>query len=334
VASDIARAVLLATIPLAALFGVLTITQLVIVSLLSGVARVFFDVGYQSYIPSVLGRNRVLAGNSSLEMVRASGQVVGPGIGGALVALLGAASVILVQSLTFAVSAVALLAIRSNEAVVPRPELRPRLWPQIREGLSFVARTRMLRATALASATGNFSFAVASAVNMIFLARSLSLSPAIIGMVIAVGSVTAMLGAALTPMLSRRVGSARIIWLSLVVTGPLALSVPFAQPGWLVLLVVVGMAAGEFGQIVYAITNVSLRQRFCPERMLGRVTATMRFLIMGLFPLGALTGGVLGELVGPRATLFVAGALVIVSPIPLWFALRGTRDVDELSAWT
>ncbi|GHD49188.1 MFS transporter [Mycetocola manganoxydans] len=334
VASDIARAVLLATIPLTALLGILTITQLVIVSLLSGVARVFFDVGYQSYIPSVLGRNRVLAGNSSLEMVRASGQVVGPGIGGALVAALGAASVILVQSVTFAVSAIALLAIRSTEAVVPRPEVRPRLWPQIREGLGFVARTRVLRATALASATGNFSFAMASAVNMIFLARTLGLSPVVIGMVIAVGSVTAMAGAALTPTLSRRVGSARIIWLSLALTGPLALAVPFAQPGWLVLLVVVGMAAGEFGQIVYAITNVSLRQRFCPERMLGRVTATMRFLIMGLFPLGALTGGILGELIGPRATLVVAGTLVIISPIPVWLTLRGSRDVDALPAWT
>jgi predicted MFS family arabinose efflux permease len=78
---------------------------------------------------------------------------------------------------------------------------------------------------------------------------------------------------------------------------------------------------------------VSLRQRLCPDRMLGRVTATMRFLIMGLFPLGALLGGVLGEVIGARATLWVAGAIIVLSPVPLFLALRHTRDVDELADW-
>jgi MFS family permease len=95
ISSDLARMVLLATIPIAALFGVLSIAQLVVVSLLAGFARVFFDVAYQSYVPSVIGKDRVLAGNSAMEMIRASGQVVGPGLGGVLVTLVGAASVVL-----------------------------------------------------------------------------------------------------------------------------------------------------------------------------------------------------------------------------------------------
>jgi MFS family permease len=336
---------LLATIPLAALFGVLSVAQLVVVSMLTGFARVFFDVAYQSYVPSVIGRDRVLAGNSAMETIRASGQVVGPGLGGLLVTLLGAASVVLIQAVTFLVSALSLLGIRrperhpehhpSHDPGSPRgaPGARPRLRTQIREGLAFVARNRILRATAITSAAGNFSFAVASAVTFIFMARTLHLSPAVIGIIVAAGSVTVMLGAALTPRLSRRFGSARIIWLSLAVTGPVTLLSPLAQPGWTVLLIVVGMAAGEFGQIVYAITNVSLRQRLCPDRMLGRVTATMRFLIMGLFPLGALLGGVLGELIGARATLWVAGAVIVLSPLPLYLALRHTRDVEELADW-
>jgi MFS family permease len=142
-----------------------------------------------------------------------------------------------------------------------------------------------------------------------------------------------VLGAALTPKLSTRVGSARIIWLSLAVTGPIALLGPLAQPGWLVVLIVVSIAAGEFGQIIYAITNVSLRQRLCPDRMLGRVNATMRFLIMALFPLGALLGGILGELIGLRGTLWVAGGIIVLAPLPLVMALRGTRDVDDLRPW-
>jgi predicted MFS family arabinose efflux permease len=93
------------------------------------------------------------------------------------------------------------------------------------------------------------------------------------------------------------------------------------------------MAAGELGQIVYAITNVSLRQRLTPDRMLGRVNATMQFLIMGLFPLGALLGGVLGELVGLRATLWISGGVAVLGVIPLWFALRGYRTVEDVPSW-
>jgi MFS family permease len=333
VASDLARAVLLATIPIAALLGVLTIAQLVVVSLLVGFARVFFDVGYQSYIPSVIGRDRVLAGNSSMETMRASGQVVGPGIGGALVALIGAANVLVVQAVTFAVSAISLLAIRTKEPRIAVHESRPHFWRQIVEGLSFVARNRILRATAIVSAASNFSFAVASAVTFIFMTRDLELSPVAIGVLIAAGSLTVVVGAALTPKLSKLVGSARIIWLSLAISSPLALLVALAQPGWGLVLLVVGLAAGEFGQIVYAITNVSLRQRLTPDRMLGRVTATMGFLIMGSFPLGAIVGGVLGTAIGLRETLWISGGIIVLAPLPLYLALRHIRDVDQIEPW-
>jgi MFS family permease len=333
VASDLARAALLATIPIAALLGVLTIAQLVVVSLLVGFARVFFDVGYQSYIPSVIGRDRVLAGNSSMETIRASGQVVGPGIGGALVALIGAANVLLVQALTFAVSAVSLIAIRTKEPRIAVHEAPPRLWRQIVEGLRFVARNRILRATAIVSAASNFSFAIASAVTFIFMTRTLELSPVAIGALIAAGSLTVVVGAATTPRLSKLIGSARIIWLSLAVTSPLALLVALAQPGWGLVVLVVGLAAGEFGQIVYSITNVSLRQRLTPDRMLGRVSATMRFLIMGSFPLGALLGGVLGTAIGLRETLWISGGIIVLAPLPLYLALRNIRDVDQIEPW-
>jgi hypothetical protein len=106
------------------------------------------------------------------------------------------------------------------------------------------------------------------------------------------------------------------------VTGPLAFLVVLATPGWGLAFAVVGMAAGELGQIVYAITSVSLRQRICPDRILSRVNATMRVAIMALFPLGALRGGVLGEAIGARWTLLVAGAVVLVAPVVLGVGLR------------
>jgi len=135
--------------------------------------------------------------------------------------------------------------------------------------------------------------------------------------VLAVGSLAAMLGAALTPRLGRRFGSDRIIWLSLAVTGPLGLLGPLAQPGWLVTLIVAGGAIGEFGQIVYAISNVTLRQRVVPTHLLGRVNATMRFLLMALFPVGALLGGALGTLLGPRLTVTLSCLLIAVSWLPV-----------------
>lgn len=333
IVSDLARAALLATIPVAAWLGILTMAQLLAVSLAVGFARVFFDVGYQSYLPSVAGKQSLLGANSSMEFVRASGQIAGPGLGGLLVGLTGAANVILVQAGTFAASALSLIAIRAREEV---PAVQPHegsLRGRIAQGLRFVAGNRILRASALASAAVNLSFAIASAVTIIFLARDLGLPPLGIGLVIAVGSVTVMIGAAVTPRLSSRIGSARLIWVSLAVTTPVSLIGALAQPGWGVALMVVGIAAGELGQIVYAITNVSVRQRLCPDRMLGRVNATMRFAIMGLFPLGAVIGGVLGELLGARWTIAIAGAVSFVAPVLLYRALRGARDVEELPAW-
>jgi MFS family permease len=334
VASDLARAGLLVSIPVAAAFGVLTLTQLIVVSLLAGFARVFFDVAYQSYLPAVIGKDRLLAGNAALETIRASGQVAGPGAGGWLVSAVGAANVVVVQAISFVVSAVSLMAIRAVEDVVRR---EPRgLWSEIREGLGYVARNRVLRAIAATSAMNNFAFAIASAVNLVFLVRTLRLSPTWVGIVLAAGSASAMVGAAMTPRLARRFGSERIIWLSLVFAGALSFLVPLGRPGGLTVLVVIGLAAGEFGQIVYAISSVTLRQRIVPPELLGRVGATMRFVLMGLFPLGALLGGALGTISGPRWTLLVSGGLIAVSWLPVYCATSRPRRVfrrhaDQLS---
>lgn len=331
VASDVVRAVLLLSIPLAALVDRLTVAQLVVVSFLGGLARVFFDIGYRTYLPTVVGKDHVLAGNSALELIRASGQVVGPGVGGLLITLIGAANVLLVQVATFVVSALTLVAIRAPEAAAPAVAERPPLRGQIREGLEYVWHDRFLRATGVASATSNVVFAMASAVMFIFMSRTLGLSPTAIGVVLAVGAGAVVLGAAVTTASSRVLGSVRVVWVSLAACMPLTLLAPLAQPGWggLVLLVV-GTAAGELGQIVYAISNVSVRQRICPDRILGRVNATMTVVVMGLFPAGALIGGVLGNAIGARATLLVAAGLSCLAPVVLFTALRHTRTVEDL----
>ncbi len=330
IASDIARALFLASIPVAAWLGWLTMAQLLIVAFLVGFARVFFDVGYRSYIPTVVGRDNVLAGNSAMEFLRAGGQVAGPGLGGILVSLIGAANVVAAQAVTFAVSALTLAGIRVREEPRDPSADSGTLWSRVAEGLRFVIHHRVLRATAIASATSNFSFAISSAVTIVFLSRDLGQPAWVVGLVLAAASVTVMLGAATTPRAARAVGSARIVWVSLAVTSPFTLMVAFATPGLGLAIAVVGMAAGEIGQIVYSISNVSLRQRVAPDAILARVNATMQFAIMALFPLGALVGGILGELMGTRLTLLVAGAVGLIAPVVLYLAIRGYRDVDDL----
>jgi MFS family permease len=332
VCSDLARAVLLGTIPAAAALGVLSMSQLILVALLVGAARVFFDIGYQSYLPSLLGSEQVLSGNSAMETIRAGGQVVGPGIGGWLVTVVGAADVISVQAATFTVSALTLLGIRAGEAPRRRRADRPRLRSEVADGLRFVASVPVLRAIAVTSAAGNLAFAIGSAVSVIFLTRTVQLSAAGIGLVMATGALAALLGAATTPRLARRLGSARVIWLPLAVTGPITVLGALARPGWSVALVFVGTIAGELGQIVYAISNVSLRQRLCPPELLGRVNATMRVAIMGLFPLGALLGGAFGDAFGTRPTLLLSFTLLALSPWPVYRVLRAARHVDDIPA--
>jgi MFS family permease len=164
-------------------------------------------------------------------------------------------------------------------------------------------------------------------VTVVFLVRDLHQPAWVVGLVVAAGALATMAGAALTPWAGRTLGPVRVIWVSLAVTGPLGLLVVLATPGWGLAFAVAGMAAAELGQIVSAITSVSLRQRICPDRILSRVNATMRVAIMGLFPLGALLGGVLGAAIGARWTLLVAGLVVLVAPVVLAVGLRRTRVV-------
>lgn len=330
VAADLVRAGTLLAVPIAAALDALSIPLLLAVTFVVGLARVFFDVAYQAYLPTVVGTRDLLAGNAALETIRATGQIAGPGLGGWLVGLAGAANVVLVQIVTFACSALSLAAIGAREpARTAQP--RDRLRTEIADGLRFVRASRPLLGTLLASAASNFAFAMASAVSFVFMARTLRLGPTAIGVLLGAGSVTVMVGAAATPWLARRIGSARVIWVSLAVTGPIAAIGPLAQPGLLIAVLVVSLAAGELGQIVYSITANNLRQQLCPNDLLGRVGATMRFLVMGCFPAGALLGGVLGETVGVRATLVLVGGVTMVASVPPFVTLRGVREVEQLA---
>jgi len=304
--------------------------QLYAVAITAGVCTVFFDVSYQSYLPALISREDLVDGNGKLGATQSLAQVAGPGVGGGLVALVGAARAMAADAISYAVSVVSLLAIRAREEA-PHPGQRQKLRTEIAEGLSFVLRHPILRKIVACTGTANLFGGMIVAVEIIFLVRILHVRPAGVGLLIAVASLGGVAGGMLSGRLSRLIGSARIIWFSMLVLGLPQLLVPLAEPGWVVVLFPVGFAGFAFSAVVYNVAQVSYRQAICPPRLLGRMNAAVRWVVWGTLPLGGLLGGVFGTWLGVRATLWIgfagswaAGWWVFFSP------LRGQRDIPEL----
>ncbi len=327
--ADIGRATLLGSLPLAWYFDALTLLQLYVVALLTGVLTVFFDVAYQSYLPSLVGRDHLVEGNAKLEASRAVSQIAGPSVGGWLVQWLTAPYAIVVDALSYLWSAVWLGAISTREE---RPERAPdrHLVREIREGLSFVLRHRLLRAITATTGTSNLFSTILNTAFIVLLAdqAQLDLSAGTIGVVFTIGSVGGLLGAVVAEPVARRVGQGPTIWLSILVSAPFALATPLAQGDWSLWVVAVCWAVIGFFVVIYNITQVSFRQGLCPERLLGRMNATIRFLVWGTMPLGGLIGGVLGSTIGVRATMWVGAIGMALAFLPAFLSpLRSMREL-------
>ncbi|HEY0638959.1 MAG TPA: MFS transporter [Pseudonocardiaceae bacterium] len=330
-AADVARGLLALTVPLAWWAGVLTLAQVLVVALLIGVATVFFDVAYQSYLPSLVGRQVLVDGNSKLESTRAVSEVAGPPVGGGLVQWLGAANTVLADAVGYFASAAALAAIRTPEPP-PEPATHARLRSQIAEGLRFVGTHPLLRPIVSCTATFNFFGSIQAAVVVLFLVRELGLSAGTVGLLFAAGGIGGVVGAMIAGRVGRLVGQARIIWLSVLVTAPFALLIPLGAPGWRLALIVVGEIALGVGVVLYNVAQVSFRQAICPDRLLGRMNASVRFIVFGTAPLGGLVGGVLGETIGVHGALWVGvGGEVLAVAWVLFSPLRTMRDLPEVT---
>ncbi|MFD8497264.1 MFS transporter [Amycolatopsis sp. NPDC059657] len=328
--ADFVRAALLISVPIAWWAGVLTLGQLIVVALLTGVCTVFFDLAYQSYLPSLVGREHLLEGNSKLQSSLSVAQVAGPGLGGALVQLAGAANAVLTTGIGFLCSALCLARIKTVEPEPVRHE-DEKLWPRITEGLRFVFGNPLLRPITCATGTANLGNLMLGAVTVLFLTREVGLSPAAVGALLAVAGIGSVAGALTARWCIARIGQVRSIWLVSLVSLPGQLLLPFAAPGWRIGLAAFGLLLFGYGVVVYNVAQLSFRQSICPDGMLGRMNASIRFLVYGIQPIGGLLGGLLGELIGVRGAVF-AGAAVQASAV-LWLIvspIRKLRDVPEL----
>ncbi|MBD0330746.1 MAG: MFS transporter [Thermoleophilia bacterium] len=331
VAGDLGRALLLLSIPAAHWLDVLTLEQLYVVGFLSGICTVFFDVAYQSYLPSLVDRSQLVEGNSKLEVSRSGAQIGGPGIAGALVELLTAPIAILVDAISYVVSGLFVLAIRTREAVPERPKRRSPfagMRAELAEGLRYVLGHRLLRPIAMCTAISNFFYALVFAILLVYVVRTLGLSPATIGVVLSVGNVGFLAGALLANRVAVRVGVGRTIVLGSMLFGPSLLLIPAAPPALPHPFLAASIVLAGFGAVVYNITQVSLRQAITPHRLQGRMNSVMRFVVWGVIPLGSLLGGALGTWIGLRPAMWVGGAGAALAFLPV--VLSPVRSIGEM----
>jgi len=335
IAADVVRAAALASIPVAYGLGILTLGQLYAVAFVTGVASVFFDVAYMSYLPGLVGLDSLVDANARLQVSASLAQVGGPSVAGLLIGAFSAPVAFAADAASFVVSVVSLAAIRQPE---PAPERAGRrsLRAEIGEGLAFVARQPILRMIAGATSTSNLFSAGLYAISVVFLVRQVHLHASTIGLLTSAGAIGGVLGGLTATLLRRWLGSARVIWLSLLLTAPFALLIPltFGGPG-LAFFGVATFVTG-FGGVVYNVNQASFRQLLCPPPLLGRMNATMRFIVWGTLPLGGLLGGALGSWLGNRAAILVCAAGLALAPAWLLLSpLLRLRDTPEVAAgWT
>lgn len=333
---DLARLVLIGSIPVAQAAGVLTLGQLYICALLSSVFSVLFSVSYQTYLPTLLSGDQLMDGNGKLGTSQSVAQIAGPSLGAGLVGLVGAAKAMTGDAISYALSAASLLAIKAREPSeassgrgerAERTEKAPML-AQIGEGLRYVMRDPILRKAVAWSGSANFFVIMVESLGPVFLIRTVHLRPGYVGLLLALGAVGGVVGGLTSGLLARRVGSARISWLSMTVFSLPGLLIPMAQHGPLVLLFAVGWMSWTFSSTLCFIALTSYRQAVTPPELLGRVNASARWIVWGTLPLGGLAGGALGSAIGVRNTLWIAVIGGCSSGLWLLFSpLRGMRDI-------
>ncbi len=332
IVADLVRAAALAVVVVAGLTGHGSVPLLVAVAVVMSCATVFFDVAHQSYVPGLVGLERISEGNSKLQATQSVAIAVGPGLGGQLLRVVTAPALVGATVVTYLLSAVFVARIRHQEVLPPRAPDRS-LRREIGEGLRFVVGQPLLRRIVACTGISNLFGSVTGALMVIYALRVLGLDEAGLGAIFSAGAVGGVVGALLADRAARLVGEGRAIalsavgWVPAFALTPLAL--PLSEAGVPVAVVlVVGQGVAMFCIVVYNVAQVSFRQRLCPPALLGRMNASVRFIVWGGMPVGGLLGGFLGTHLGVLPTLWVAvaGSALATLPVVLSPLLR-MRDL-------
>ena len=310
IAADLGRGIALLAIPVAAFTHVLSIEILYAVGFLCGVQNVVGGAAYQVLLAQMAGRKRLVEANAKITLGETSSALIGPGIAGLLIQALTAPFAIVLDALTFFVSALMLRRVEARNDVIHTTH-RGSVWAEIHEGLLLVWRSRTLFALALVAGLWQVLHHMQIAVLILFATRELGLSAGSIGVAYMFGGVGCVIAAANAERLSNRFGVGSIIVYGLLLTafGWQAFGLVSGPPWAATLALGLAMLVFDFGAVLYGINYLALRQAITPDRLLGRMTATMRFCTVAAAPLGSLIGGALATGIGLRATLLVVGGL-------------------------
>lgn len=329
VIGDLGRAAVLLLVPILAVAGALAMWQLYVVAFVAGALTVFFEIAYQSILPELVDRDRLTEGNSRLEVSRSASQVIGPGVGGALVGLVGAPIAIVADALSYLGSAAFLIGIHpSRPRQLRRAAESTGLVAEILEGLRFYRRSPLLLSASTAVITLNVGFHLAGAIALIFYIRELGMSPEAIGIAFSIGSIGFLIGAAGGAAIGRRIGVGPTLILGCGVSSSAwYLLVIATRDNAFALLAVVGIMQGLVLPPIF-VNNVSLRQILAPDELAGRINATARWLHWTAIPFGQLAGGALASLVGLRATIAIGATVGVLSVVVLVLSpLRTLRSM-------
>ncbi|MCX4804362.1 MFS transporter [Streptomyces sp. NBC_01214] len=275
----------------------------------------------------LVGRGNLVEGNSKLSAMRSAASISGPALAGPLVGLAGPPATLLMSSAGMAMSGLLALTIRKREQK-PEPSESPQLGREIKEGLKFLVKHPVLRATVLGDAIFNLFLVMYQTMLLVFLEREIGLRPSGIGLVLSGMGCGALLGALLATRASKRVGHGPVIWLAPLATCPLTVLMPVARTGWSVYVAALGLAALSLGGVVRVVAQSSVQQALTPDRLLARTGATARFVACGGIPLGGLLGGASGSVFGATATLWIGAAGMTLSVLPNFLSpLRTLRTL-------
>lgn len=324
IAADLLRAALLFSLPVAAWFGGLSMLQLYAVAVCTGVGTLFFDVAAMSVTPQIVGRERLTAANSMLVGTNAAMDISGRSFAGVLVGAAGAPVALLLNAVTYLWSAAFVWRVAVPERSAP--PAREGIGAQIAEGVRFVFHNPILRPILLMGTITNLGFPLMSVLLPILIVQQLGYPEWVLGLFLAVGGLGVLAGSSTAHVVGGRLGRGRAAWLLSLVTTPAGLLVPFLDSG-----VWIWVSAAAWFVLTYRtglnnVLLVSFRQEVTPDEMLGRMTATMRLLLMGAVGIGGLLAGIVGEVWGVHAAMWAGAVFMSLSWVPLYFSpLRTSR---------
>ena len=321
--ADLGRAVLLGSVPVAFAFGVLSFAQLLIVSGLAAILTTFFDAADNAYLPTVVERDRLVDANSALAASGSAAEFMAFGISGFLVQILTAPIAIAVDAVTYLASALLLGTIRQPEPPPPEREDREPVLTEIRVGLAIVWHSPILRAFVGAQMALAALWGIFGATFFLFVLDDLGLSPAVLGLVAGVGGASSFIGAVVASRTTARWGIGPVAIGAMVLSAVGNAFIPLAPAGLPLVAVaclVLQQLIADSAVTVYDITEVSVRQTLVHDRALGRVTSTFKVAAMLAQLVATLAAGVLAEVIGLRATAWLAPIGGLVAAAILWFS--------------